>query len=79
MQALHRTVILARPSTSFDHPTAISRKKVTVAFDGGRPLLDSGVTLLALAERRRAVAGTLAAVIGMASIVFCLARISHEG
>jgi hypothetical protein len=42
---------------------AISRKKVTAAFDGGRLSSDSGVTLLALAERRRAVAGTLAALI----------------
>ena len=37
---------------------AVSRKKVTAAFDGGRLSSDSGVTLLALAERRRAVAGT---------------------
>ena len=42
---------------------AVSRKKVTAAFDGGRLSSDSGVTLLALAERRRAVAGTLAALI----------------
>jgi hypothetical protein len=38
---------------------AVSRKKVTAAFDGGRLSSDSGVTLLALAERRR----TLAALI----------------
>jgi len=42
---------------------AVSRKKVTAAFDGGRLSSDSGVMLLALADRRRAVADTLAAFI----------------
>jgi hypothetical protein len=40
---------------------SVSRKKVTAAFDGGRLSSDSGVVLLALAERRRRVADTLAA------------------
>ena len=39
----------------------VSRKKVTAAFDGGRLSSDSGVMLLALADRRRNVADTLAA------------------
>jgi len=47
---------------SFDLPS-VSRKKVTAAFDGGRLSSDSGVMLLALADRRRAVADTLAALI----------------
>src|SRR6188472_2106876 len=47
---------------SFNLPS-ISRKKVTAAFDGGRLSSDSGVMLLALADRRRAVADTLAALI----------------
>ncbi len=42
---------------------AVCRKKVTAAFDGGRLSSDSGVILLSLAERRRAVARTLAALI----------------
>src|SRR3954468_12477980 len=45
---------------SFTLPT-VSRKKVTAAFDGGRLSSDAGVMLLALAERRRKVADTLAA------------------
>src|SRR4051812_41794248 len=45
---------------SFTLPT-VSRKKVTAAFDGGRLSSDAGVMLLALAERRRKVAETLAA------------------
>jgi Transposase DDE domain group 1 len=45
---------------TFSLPT-VSRKKVTAAFDGGRLSSDSGVMLLALAERRRNVAATLAA------------------
>src|SRR5947208_16856540 len=45
---------------TFSLPT-VSRKKVTAAFDGGRLSSDSGVLLLALAERRRKVADTLAA------------------
>ena len=40
---------------------SVSRKKVTAAFDGGRLSSDSGVMLLALADRRRKVADTLAA------------------
>ena len=44
----------------FSFPT-VSRKKVTAAFDGGRLSSDAGVMLLALAERRRKVADTLAA------------------
>ncbi len=40
---------------------AVSCKKVTAAFDGGRLSSDGGVMLLALAERRRKVAETLAA------------------
>src|SRR5436190_1537270 len=47
---------------SFSLPS-VSRKKVTAAFDGGRLSSDSGVMLLALAERRRNVAATLAALI----------------
>jgi hypothetical protein len=39
---------------------SVSRKKVTAAFDGGRLSSDSGVMLLALAERRRNIAETLA-------------------
>ena len=42
---------------------AVSRKKITAAFDGGRLSSDSGVILLGLAERRRALAQTLAALI----------------
>ena len=42
---------------------SVLRKKVTAAFDGGRLSSDSGVMLLALAERRRKVAATLAALI----------------
>ena len=38
---------------SFKLPS-VSRKKVTAAFDGGRLSSDSGVMLLALADRRRA-------------------------
>jgi hypothetical protein len=42
---------------------AVARKKVTAAFDGGRLSSDSGVMLLSLAERRRGIAKTLAALI----------------
>src|SRR5436189_4721576 len=45
---------------TFSLPT-VSRKKTTAAFDGGRLSYDAGVMLLALAERRRKVAETLAA------------------
>jgi hypothetical protein len=38
---------------SFNLPS-VSRKIVTAAFDGGRLSSDSGVMLLALADRRRA-------------------------
>ena len=47
---------------NFNLPS-VSRKKVTAAFDGGRLSSDSGVLLLALADRRRALADTLAALI----------------
>jgi hypothetical protein len=40
---------------TFNLPS-VSRKKVTAVFDGGRLSSDSGVMLLALADRRRAVA-----------------------
>jgi hypothetical protein len=40
---------------SFNLPS-VSRKKVTATFDGGRLSSDSGVMLLALADRRRAIA-----------------------
>ena len=42
---------------------AVARKKLTAAFDGGRLSSGSGVMLLGLAERRRALAQTLAAPI----------------
>src|SRR3954454_678846 len=45
------------------HLPSVSRKKVTAAFDGGRLSSDSGVMLLVLADRRRRVAETLAALI----------------
>ena len=41
---------------------AVSRKKVTAAFDGGRLSSDSGVMLLGLAERGRGPAQTFAAL-----------------
>src|SRR5436190_20820950 len=47
---------------SFNLPS-VSHKKVTAAFDGGRLSSDSGVMLLALADRRRGVADTLAALV----------------
>ena len=58
----------ATPTMRDDSPLtftlpAVSRKKVTAAFDGGRLSSDSGVILLSLAERRRAIARTLAALI----------------
>src|SRR3954468_2490210 len=40
---------------------SVQRKKVTAAFDGGRVSSDSGVMLLALAERRIGIADKLAA------------------
>jgi hypothetical protein len=46
----------------FDLP-AIERKKVSVAFDGGRITSDGGVILLAQAERRLGIADQLARVI----------------
>ncbi len=39
---------------------AVSRKKITAAFDGGRITSDGGVMLLALAERRLGIANRLA-------------------
>ncbi len=58
----------ATPAMTDDIPLtfflpAVCRKKVTAAFDGGRLSSDSGVILLSLAERRRAIARTLAALI----------------
>src|SRR5215471_13240552 len=47
---------------SFSLPSVL-RKKVTAAFDGGRLSSDSGVMLLALADRRRRVADRLAVLI----------------
>jgi hypothetical protein len=41
---------------------AVSRKKITAAFDGGRLTSDGGVMLLALAERRLGIAKRLAAL-----------------
>ncbi len=49
-------------ATPFLFP-AVSRKKVTAAFDGGRLTSDGGVMLLAAAERRLGVAGRLARLI----------------
>src|ERR1700731_82663 len=65
---LRASRLAATPATtddnrlSFNLPS-VSRKKVTAAFDGGRLSSDSGVLPLALADRRRAVADTLAALI----------------
>ena len=42
---------------------AVSRKKVTAAFDGGRIISDGGVMLLAAAERRIGLADRLAGLI----------------
>ena len=42
---------------------AVTRKKITAAFDGGRITSDGGVMLLAAAERRLGLADRLAAVI----------------
>jgi hypothetical protein len=47
---------------AFDFP-AVSRRKLTAAFDGGRITSDGGVMLLAAAERRLAIAQRLAALI----------------
>ena len=59
---LTATPAMTDDQLSFNLPS-VSRKKVTAAFDGGRLSSDSGVMLLALADRRRAVADTLAALI----------------
>ena len=69
----------ATPAMTDDSPLsfslpAVSRKKVTAAFDGGRLSSDSGVILLSLAERRRAVARTLA---GLVDDPRDLAHITH--
>jgi hypothetical protein len=58
----------ATPAMFHDSPLAVpypavSRKKVTAAFDGGRLSSDSGVMLLSLAERRRGLAKILADLI----------------
>ena len=42
---------------------AVSRKKITAAFDGGRLTSDGGVLLLALAERRLGIAQRLARLV----------------
>ena len=42
---------------------SVGRKKLTAAFDGGRLTSDGGVVLLSLAERRLALAETLASQI----------------
>ena len=42
---------------------AVTRKEVTAAFDGGRITSDSGVMLLAAAERRLGIADHLAGLI----------------
>jgi hypothetical protein len=42
---------------------SVERKKITVAFDGGRISSDGGAMLLALAERRLGIADRLAAEI----------------
>src|SRR5271157_130457 len=69
VKTIHRTSNRpATPAMTEDIPLtfclpAVSRKKVTAAFDGGRLSSDSGVILLSLAEHRRAVARTLAALI----------------
>ena len=47
---------------SFSLPS-VSCKKVAAVFDGGRLSSDGGVMVLALVERRRNVAATLAALI----------------
>ncbi len=49
-------------SLPFDFP-AVSRKKVTAAFDGGRLSSDGGVMLLAVAERRIGIADRLARLV----------------
>jgi hypothetical protein len=49
-------------SATFLFP-AVSRKKITAAFDGGRLSSDGGVMLLAQAERRLGIAERLACVI----------------
>lgn len=58
----------ATPAMRNDTPLVVpypslARKKITAAFDGGRLSSDSGVMLLSLAERRRAIVRTLAALI----------------
>lgn len=65
LSALQRRATRAMPHDSpFAVPyPAVSRKKVTAAFDGGRLSSDSGVMLLGIAERRLGLAKTLAALI----------------
>lgn len=53
---------------SYDSPLAVpfpavTRKKVTAAFDGGRLSSDCGVMLLSLAERRRGIVKTLSPLV----------------
>ena len=42
---------------------SVSRKKVTVAFDGGRLSSDSGVLAVSLAEQRHGIVKTLAPLV----------------
>jgi hypothetical protein len=51
-------------SLPFSFP-AVSRKKITAAFDGGRITSDAGVMLLGHAERRLGLADKLAAAIAV--------------
>ena len=62
VEAIQRTLDSPASPLAFSLP-AISRKKVTGPFDGGRLSSDSGVLLLSLAECRRAIAKPLAALI----------------
>ena len=62
------TITRATPAMSDDTVApflfpAVSRKKVTAAFDGGRITSDGGIMLLAAAERRLGLANRLARLI----------------
>jgi hypothetical protein len=50
---------------------AVSRKKITAAFDGGRLSSDGGVMLLAQAERQLGIAERLACFIPEAAPELC--------
>ena len=65
---LRASRLTATPAMTNDHRLSfnlqsVSRERFTAAFDGGRLSSESGVLLLALADRRRAVADTLSALI----------------